>query len=170
MVPIRPGTGTLVRQFAFFIRKIMSPRILLLHFKNKLGINLMPCVAWHLSDLIGKNIKIWRVPKIWVITPKSWIFIGCSIINHWFWGTHLWKPPNDKRFLVMIIIHPCKLHISRTIYAYMKNIWYDDYLWLYLMDRGTLKCVWANPTTPVLLLHRRGFGRRRRHDRLTVLV
>ena len=54
----------------------------------------MPCVAWHLSDFIGKNIKIWRVPKIWVITiitPKSWIFIGCSIINHWFWGTHLCK-------------------------------------------------------------------------------
>ena len=28
-------------------------------------------------------------------TPKSSMFIGFSLINHLFWGTHLWKAPDN---------------------------------------------------------------------------
>ena len=38
----------------------------------------------------------WMFPKMMVITPKSSILIGISIINHPFWGKtpYFWKHPN----------------------------------------------------------------------------
>ena len=42
--------------------------------------------------------SIWVFPKIGVFPPKSSILIGVSIINHPFWGTHIfWKHPFGGR-------------------------------------------------------------------------
>lgn len=56
-----------------------------------------------------------------MVTPKSSIY-GSSILNHPFWGSHVWKPPNvpwitvqSKRRGFDVAAVPCESHLSEPL-------------------------------------------------------
>ena len=55
----------------------------------KSGIRLEGLLEYSYAAMLAMRV----FPRIGVGTPKSYILIGFSIINHPFWGTHFWKQP-----------------------------------------------------------------------------